>query len=94
MNQNAESGAAEFRKSRFNFGRAQAYTTLGVQVVAALAIMFFLYKALVLGALNFWMILGFAVFYAVAQGGRHGFIEVAKGVKDLLSSKGKGSSKD
>ncbi len=27
MNQNAEAGAVEFRKSRFNFGRFQAYMT-------------------------------------------------------------------
>lgn len=94
MNENAESGAAEFRKSRFNFGRVQAYTTLFVQVVAALAVIVALFKALTLGHLNFWMIVGFAVFYAVAQGGRHGFIEIAKGMKDLLSSKGKGSSND
>ncbi len=94
MNENAESGALEFRRSRFNFGRVQAYATLLVSVTAASVVLVLLYKALILGVLNFWMILGLAVFYAVAQGGRHGFIEVAKGVKDLLSNKGKNATKD
>lgn len=94
MNQNAEAGAAEFRKSRFRFGRFQAYTTLGVSVAAAFIVMVMLYKALMLGQLNFWNLIGLSVFYAVAQGGRHGFLEVAKGVKELLARKSKDQPKD
>jgi hypothetical protein len=94
MNHNAEIGAAEFRKSRFNFGRVQAYATLIVSVISAVAVLGLLYKALLLGTLSFWTIIAFAVFYAVAQGGRLGFLEVAKGVKDLLGRKGKDEPKD
>ena len=88
MNQNAEEGAAEFRKSRFNFGRFQAYTTLAVQVLAAVGIIALMFTALVLHQLNFGVIIAFAVFYAVAQGGTHGFLEVVKGVKSFLRGKG------
>lgn len=92
MNQNAEAGAAEFRLSRFRFGRFQAYTTLAVQVIAALAVLCFVGYALIEGKLNFWLLIAFAVFYAVAQGGRGGFMEIARGLAALLSGKGKDKS--
>lgn len=92
MNENAEAGAAEFRQSRFRFGRFQAYTTLLVQVAAALAILGFVGYALVQGKLNFSLLLAFAVFYAVAQGGRGGFMEIARGLAALLSGKGRDKS--
>lgn len=92
MNQNAEAGAAEFRLSRFRFGRFQAYTTLAIQVIAALAVLCFVGYALVEGKLNFWLLIAFAVFYAVAQGGRGGFMEIARGLAALLSGKGKDKS--
>ncbi len=92
MNQNAESGAAEFRRSRFNFGRIQAYTTLVVQVAAALATLGFVGYALWKDVLTFWLLIAFAVFYAVAQGGRGGFMEIARGLAALLSGKGSDKS--
>lgn len=92
MNQNAETGAAEFRQSRFRFGRFQAYTTLAVQVISALAILGFVGYSLVSGTLNFWLLIAFAVFYAVAQGGRGGFMEIARGLAALLSGKGNDKS--
>jgi hypothetical protein len=88
MNQNAERNSEEFRRSRFLFGRNQAYATLVVQVLAALAVLFFIWTALDQKVLNFWMLLGFAVVYAVAQGGRSGFLEVARGLASLLGNKG------
>ena len=94
MNQSAEEGAAEFRKARFSFGRFQAYTTLLVSVAAALFVLWLMYMALVLGNLNFWIIIAFAVFYAVAQGGRNGFVEVAKGLAGLLNKKSKDNPKE
>jgi hypothetical protein len=68
--------------------------TLGVSVAAAVVVLTILYKSLVQGQLNFWLLIGISVFYAVAQGGRHGFLEVAKGVKELLGRKGKEEPKD
>jgi hypothetical protein len=94
MNQNAEKYAEEFRQSRFRFGRSQAYATLAVQVIAALAILFFIWTALDQKLLNFWMLLGFAVIYAVAQGGRSGFLEIARGLASLLGHKGNEKPKD
>lgn len=88
MNENAEAGAAEFRESRFRFGRNQAYMTLLVQVVAAFTILAFVGYVSYSGKLSFWLLIGFAVFYAVAQGGRGGFIEIARGLAGLLARKG------
>lgn len=92
MNQNAEASAAEFRQSRFRFGRFQAYTTLAVQVTAALAILGLVGFALLNNTLNFWLLIAFAVFYAVAQGGRGGFMEIASGLAALLRGKGNDKS--
>ena len=94
MNQNAEDGAKRFRESRFRFGRFQAYTTLAIQVIAALTLLGFVGFALVNGQLNFWLLIAFAVFYAVAQGGRGGFVEIAKGLAALLGGKGQGKPED
>ena len=92
MNQNAEAGAAEFRQSRFRFGRFQAYTTLFLQVIAAVATLGFVGFALWKGILSFWLLIAFAVFYAVAQGGRGGFVEIARGLAALLGNKGRDKS--
>ena len=85
LNQNVESGAEEFRKSKFRFGRFQAYTGLGIQGVAVLGVMGLMFYLASLGQLTFWHPIGLAVFYAVAQGGTHGFLEVAKGLSSLLN---------
>ena len=94
MNENAEQGAKKYRDSRFRFGRLQAYTTLAVQVVAALVVLGLLFLALEKGLLTFWTIIGLAVFYAVAQGGRNGFVEIAKGVASFFTNKGKDAPKE
>lgn len=92
MNENAEASAKEFRQSRFRFGRVQAYSTLAVQVIAALATFGFIGYALANGMLSFWLLIAFAVFYAIAQGGRGGFMEIARGLAALLSGKGQDKS--
>lgn len=84
MNENAEAGAQEFKRARFNFGRNQAYVTLAVQVIVALALVGLAFVALLTNQLSFWLLIAIAIFYAVAQGGTHGFMEVISGLKGML----------
>lgn len=85
MNENAEAGAQEFKRARFNFGRNQAYVTLAVQVISALALVGLAFVALLTKQLSFGLLIAIAIFYAVAQGGTHGFMEVISGLKGMLS---------
>lgn len=89
MNENAEANAKEFRRSRFRFGRFQAYTSLAVQVIAALFTFAMLGFASYVDRLDFLTIIAFTGFYAVAQGGRNGFVQIAKGIAGYFSGKRK-----
>jgi hypothetical protein len=94
MNENAESGAQEFKRARFNFGRNQAYISLLVQVLVALALVGLAFVALLTKQLTFWLLIAIAIFYAIAQGGRHGFMEVISGLKEMLTRGGSSGPKE
>lgn len=86
MNAAAEESAKAYRASRFAFGKNQAYVSLLIQVIAALAVLFMTGLMVIYNTINFFHIMGFAAFYAVTQGGRSGFLEIAKAVARKLGS--------
>lgn len=89
MNSNAEEGAKQFRESRFKFGRSQAYSSLLIQIIAAIAVLFMAVYLVVSEQASFGNLIACAAFFAVTQGGRSGFLEIAKGLAGLLSGRNK-----
>ena len=84
MNKSSEERADKDYNARFNFGRFQAYSSLGVAIGAAIVILAVLAFAVYKGMGSFWLIIGLAVFYAVSQGGTQGFLHIAKSISELF----------
>ena len=84
---NAEVNAEKTRNAAFSFSRVQAYVALLTQVVTVIAILYLVYLHVSGGEPEFWIIIALAVFFAVSQGGKGGFISIAKGIADLLRKK-------
>lgn len=84
MNEKAEAAADQSRNARFHFGKRQAYAGLFVQIVAALAILGALFFALHKGYAGPGTIIALALFYAVAQSGSSGFINLANSIAALI----------
>jgi hypothetical protein len=73
------------RESRFRFGEIQAYSALGVSVLAAFITLFgamYLIHTNQAGLLNF---LGLSILYAVTQGGTRGFLKIIDGIQKLAT---------
>ncbi|MBO0664172.1 hypothetical protein [Jiella flava] len=88
VNDEAKAFQRIFRLSRFRFGRFQAYTALSISVLAAVAIFGIIAYLAFLGKLTVWMIVAFAIFYAVTQSGIGGFLKIAQHLAELLKSFG------
>lgn len=82
MNAAAEEDATELRKSRFKFGKIQAYASLGIKIIAVLVILLVVF--LNADSLSFWNLVALILFFAVAQSGSTGFVEIAKSVADAI----------
>lgn len=76
MNEESRTFARKARDSKFNFGRAQAYTSLGVQVVAACVVLYVLYLMATTNHLTVWLLVGFGILFAITQSGMSGFLKV------------------
>jgi hypothetical protein len=72
------------QKSRFNFGRIQAYASLFIQIISA---------AIVLGGVayliydkqaSFTIIVALAIFYAITQGGSGGFNRIIHSISEAI----------
>ena len=85
MNEQAEQRASQMSNARFWFGGFQAYSGLGVSVLAAFVVLGLLSYAVVKGTAGFWLIVALAVFYAVTQGGPSGFVELCRGIAAFFS---------
>ncbi|SFD16932.1 hypothetical protein [Salipiger profundus] len=83
MNEASERDSEELRKSRFKFGRFQAYVGVGISVLAAIAVLAAVVLA-VINAAGFGTIIALAVLYAVTQGGTRGFRKIIDSVVDLV----------
>lgn len=55
-----------------------------VSILVAFAILAIIYVLAERGSLNFWQLIGFAVFYAVTQSGPSGFLRVASKIADMV----------
>ena len=75
----------QLREGRFRFGKYQAYVSLVVSVLAAASLLAFFGYALINGQLSFLGIIGIALFYAITQGGSHGFNQLVDAFADLIS---------
>lgn len=86
MNEASEAHASEERAARFYFGKTQAYVSLAVSAIAAVAVIAAVFFAIDKSA-GFATILTLAVFYAVTQGGSFGFVKVIEAIKDMLPNR-------
>lgn len=89
MNEEVERAAQEELPSRNRFAKIQAYTSLGVSVTAALAVLGITTAMVVMGTAGFWNIIGMVIFYAVSQSGPGGFMRIVESIRNLLASRDK-----
>ncbi|MFB2562407.1 hypothetical protein [Rhizobium sp. IMFF44] len=84
MNDEAREFQSVQRKARFTFGKWQAYASLFVQVVSALALLGVLFVLAYKDTLAFWSVLGLALFYAISQSGLAGFRKIVDHIISLF----------
>lgn len=84
MNEEAKEFSKKSRLSRFNFGRAQAYVSLVLQVIAAFVILGVIAWIAYSNALNFWVLVGIGILYAITQSGTSGFMKIVSQVVALF----------
>lgn len=87
LNEKIEERAEKTSKRRFRFSTIQAYATLSVQVIAALCLLFLCGFAIYKLDSPFWPLIALGVVYAITQSGPSGFIEMCRGLADLLRSR-------
>lgn len=83
MNEEARAFGKQQRVSRFNFGRVQAYTSLLVQVAAAGVIFYTMLLLAESDKLNFTLLAGLGVLFAVTQSGTAGFLKIVDQISKL-----------
>ena len=95
MNASAAAHSKRQRQDKLTFAKVQAYTALGLQVVAGLALLASVAYAVVSehGGL-LWTAIGLALFYGVAQSGSAGFSKIASSFERIVEKlkKNNGSS--
>lgn len=87
MNEESREFSRESRRSKFNFGRFQAYTSVAVQVAAAAVVLYVLYRMAENNHLTIWLLIGLGVLFAITQSGVTGFLRIAGQVSKLIPSK-------
>lgn len=83
LNKTTADHSQKLEDSQFNFGRAQAYSSLVIQVVAALAMLGIFYKA-VSDSAGFIPLIAIIVFFAISQSGIDTFVEIGKGIGRMI----------
>lgn len=90
MNEESREFAKKSRNSKFNFGRVQAYTSVVVQVLAAIAIFYVLILMAQNNHLNIWLLIGLGILFAITQSGMSGFLKIVGQISHMIrGSKGK-----
>ena len=84
VNQRIEENSTRTHKSRFYFNLIQASISLITQVGVALFILFCIYLVVDRNDNGFWLIIALVVFFAISQGGKGGFLSIARGLADLF----------
>lgn len=83
LNKTTEDHSKKLESSQFNFGRAQAYSSLVIQVVAALALLGIFYKAISESS-GFLPLIAIVIFFAISQSGVETFVEIGKGIGRMI----------
>lgn len=84
MNERIHRNSERNRETRFYFGKAQAWATLGIRVMAALVAFFLLYLSVKNDA-GFWIIFGLTIYFAVSQGGKSGFEILIRAISERFA---------
>ncbi len=84
MNAASEKDSEQLREARFKFGKIQAYVALGVAVIGALILLITVLVAVINGFATFPVIFALALFYAITQGGTHGFSRLIDAISELV----------
>ncbi|WJR66988.1 hypothetical protein QTA58_22830 [Neorhizobium sp. CSC1952] len=87
MNDEAREFSKKSRTSRFNFGRAQAYTALAIQVLAAIAVLAGLGWLVYSQKLTFGNGLAIGIIYAITQSGTSGFTKIVSQIAQLIKGR-------
>ncbi|MEM6589271.1 MAG: hypothetical protein AAF641_12550 [Pseudomonadota bacterium] len=87
FNEKAQERADNSADARFRFGQIQAYTGLGVSVVAAFATLGMAVYAIVYRDDVLLSLLALGLFYAITQGGRTGFSDLTRAIAHWIGSK-------
>jgi len=85
MNKLAKEKQDKTSEIKFKFGKHQAYTSLVIQVIAALSLLSGLILLIYSGKAGFWNLAGLAVLYAVTQGGADGFKKLIEAIASTIS---------
>lgn len=94
FNASARQHQERVRGSRHRFGKVQAYTSLGIQSIAAISILAILGFAVYSGSATFWTIIALAVFYAISQSGPGGFKKIVTAVHKAVTDHKSKTEKD
>jgi len=84
MNDETREFAKKSRASRFNFGRAQAYTSLVLSLLVALGILGCVFYTIYNNTASAWVIIALAIFYAITQSGLSGFRKIAHQIAEIV----------
>ena len=84
INRSSAAHSARLREGKFNFGKWQAYTSLGIRVFAAVVVLVILAYAVIAGSAGFFTIIALAIFYAVTQSGMSGFSGIASALSKAV----------
>ena len=84
MNKSATVHSERLRQGKFKFGERRAYTSLGIQALAALTVFGLLAYLVVTDTGGFWKYIDLIIFYAVAQSGMSGFSRVVSAISGAI----------
>lgn len=85
MNEESREFARESRRSRFVFGKIQAYSAIAISALAALVVLLCLWYLIETEQAGFLTFIGLAIFYAITQGGLKGFLKIIDGVRHAIA---------
>ena len=85
MNASSVAHSEQQRRDKLTFAKVQAYTALGLQVVAGLTLLASVAYAVIFEHVGIlWTAIGLALFYGVAQSGSSGFSKIASSFERIV----------
>ena len=77
FNESAAAHSEQIREGKYYFGKRQAYTSLVIQVIAAVVVFGVLAYLAFTDSMDFWNVIVLTIFYAVTQSGMSGLSSIA-----------------